>query len=137
MVPVLLMFSFAAVILLQIGFIFIMLAMIPTLIAYFMDNNPGMPMFKTVLACNLAAILPVIEPMLKAAFNMENFDAVSLMSNPMNWIMVYGGATLGWALVFLCRIIASFVMTIVYEYRVAALERTQKKLVEEWGQNIK
>ncbi len=28
-------------------------------------------------------------------------------------------------------------MTIMYEHRIASLERLQKKLIEEWGQNIK
>ncbi len=136
-IPLLLVISFAAVIVLQLGFIFIMLALVPALAAYFIDNHPGLPIFKTVLACNLAGILPIVNPMLKAAFNMEAFDAVSIMSNPLNWVVVYGSAVLGCALIFLCRVIASFIMTIVYEYKVAALERTQKRLLDEWGQNIK
>ena len=137
LLPVMLICCFAAVVILQLGFIFIMLAMVPTLVAYFVDNHPGLPLFKTVGACNIATLLPVIEPMLDAIVHSEAIKPVELMSNPMNWLIVYGGAALGWALVFLCKIIGSFIMTIIYEYRIVSLERTQKKLIEEWGQNIK
>lgn len=137
LLPLLLIFCFAAVVILQLGFIFIMLAMLPTLVAYFMDNHHGLPLFKTIGACNLSALLPVIAPMIEAVVYPDPFDPVEFMSNPMNWLIVYGGAALGWVLIFLCRIIGSFIMTLMYEYRIASLERMQKKLIEEWGQNIK
>jgi hypothetical protein len=135
--PLLLILCFAAVIILQLGFIFIMLAMLPTLVAYFMDNHHGLPLFKTVAACNISALLPVIAPMIEAVMHMDPFDPVEFMSNPMNWLIVFGGAALGWVLILLCRIIGSFIMTIIYEYNIASLEKTQKRLIEEWGQNIK
>ena len=137
MLPLLLIACFAAVVVLQLGFIFILLGMLPTLAAYFMDNYRGFPLFKTVAACNLSALLPIISPMFEAVIHGDSFDPKSLIINPINWLIVYGGAILGWLLIFLCKIIGSFVMTLIYEYRIASLERMQKNLIEEWGQNIK
>lgn len=137
LLPILMILSFASVILLQMGFIFIMLAMLPSLIAYYVDRDEHLSMFKTILACNLAAIMPAIEPMLKSAIQLKPYDAVSLMTTPANWVVAFGGAAIGWCMIFLCRVIASFIMTVVYEYKIASLERLQKKLIEEWGEDLR
>jgi hypothetical protein len=37
----------------------------------------------------------------------------------------------------LCRFIARFTVTMLYEYNITMLEGQQKRLVEEWGPQIK
>ena len=55
----------------------------------------------------------------------------------MVWLLVYSGAAAGWCLIYLCRFIARFIVTLMYEYNTSSLENMQKRLVEEWGQEIK
>ncbi len=68
---------------------------------------------------------------------MKHYDVGPLMADPMVWLMVYSGAAAGWCLIYLCRFIARFFVTILYEYNIAALEAHQKQMLDEWGQQIK
>ncbi len=134
MVPLLFIVSMAAVVVLQKGALFILLAMLPAVMSYFIDPAPKKPLFKTILACNFAATLPSLVPMVRAGLAMKQLDVSAIMSNPMTWLFVYSGAAAGWCLVFLCRMVARFIMTLSYEYNIIHLEWVQKRLVEEWGE---
>ncbi|MDE3016262.1 MAG: hypothetical protein KGI29_04990 [Pseudomonadota bacterium] len=124
------------VVTLQLGVVFLLLALLPAMMAWFTDRDKGKPTFKVVAACNLAATLPSLAPILQATLHMRHYDVGPLMGDPANWLYVYSGAAAGWGLVYLCRFIALFVVTLMYEYHAASLENAQKRLVDEWGQQI-
>jgi hypothetical protein len=134
--PLLLTVAVILVVLLQFGFLVLLLALLPAIMAYFIDGNEGRPMFKTVLTCNLTGALPSLTPMLKAGLQFQHADISGVMASPHVWLFIYGGAAAGWGLIYLCRFIANFLLIIMYEYKILALERFQKKLMEEWGQQI-
>jgi len=135
--PLLLVVGAAMIILLQFGFIFLLLALLPSVVAFYIDRDVGKPAFKTVLSCNLAATLPSLVPMLDAGIRMRHYDTSAVLSNPSTWLIVYSGAAAGWCLIYLCRYIARFTVMLFYEYNIAMLEGQQKRLIEEWGQQIK
>lgn len=135
--PILIILSLAGVVILQAGFIFLLLALLPAVIAYYVDNHPGQPLFKTVAACNMAATLPTLFPMIEAAMRMKRYDVMALMSNPSVWMFIYLCAAAGWCLTYLCRLIARFIMVLIYEYKIAALGLAQRHLLEEWGNQLK
>lgn len=136
-VPVLILVSIALIVLLQLGFIFLLLALLPSVAAYFIDTNAGKPLFKTVLSCNFAATLPSLAPMIRASIHLHHYDVAPILQDPLIWLFVYSGAAAGWGLIFLCRFIARFIVTIMYEYSITSLENLQRHLVEEWGPQIK
>lgn len=121
---------------LQFGVVFLLLAMMPAVMVWFTDHERGKPTFKIVAVCNFAATLPSIAPILQATLHLRLYDVGPLMANPANWMYVYSGAAAGWGLVYLCRFIARFVVTLMYEFQVNSLEHAQKRLVEEWGEQI-
>ncbi len=135
--PLILVIVCGLIVLLRFGFIFLLLALLPTFVAYYVDRSKGRPAFKVVAACNIAAVLPVIEPMIKAGLKFKHYDVSSVLHDPSTWLFVYTGAAIGWCLIYLCRFIARFVVTVAYEYNINALEHMQKRLVEEWGHQIK
>lgn len=137
MMPLLFIVSAALIVLTQFGFIFLLLALLPSIVAYYVDNEPGSPIFKIVFTCNFAATLPSIMPMLTAAVQLKHFSVTPLLQDPYAWLFVYSGAAAGWALIFLCRFVARLIVSMMYEYNVATLEKFQEHLVEEWGQQIK
>jgi hypothetical protein len=137
LLPLLLVSSLVLIIILQFGFIFLLLALLPSIVAYFTDGLRGKPAFKTVLACNMAATLPSLIPMLEAGVKLKHYDIFSTLISPNTWLLVYSGAGAGWCLIYLCRYIARFAIMMFYEYNIAMLESQQKRLVEEWGQQIK
>lgn len=132
-VPVLAIGSVLGIVLFKSGFIFLLLAMLPTVMAYYMDHTEDRSMFKTVFACNFAATLPTLAPMLQAS---KHYDIGTVMTTPMVWLFVYGGAAAGWCLIYLCRLVSRLFIVLLYEYRITALERVQKRLVDEWGAHI-
>ncbi|MBY0407604.1 MAG: hypothetical protein K2Q01_07920, partial [Rickettsiales bacterium] len=75
-------------------------------------------------------------PMLKAAFRMRKFDISGAMMDPTVWMFIYMGAGAGWALIYLCKFIARFVVVMTFEYNIKSLENVQQMLVEEWGEEI-
>lgn len=135
-VPMLIVASVIFIFVLQFGFIFLLIALLPSAVAYFIDQNHGKPAFKIVLLCNLAATLPSLIPMLRAAMRMERPNVMEVMSDPRVWLLIYSGAAAGWCLVYLCRYIGRFITILYFEYQVSALERFQKKLLAEWGDKI-
>lgn len=136
--PILLVIGLLALVIMKKGAIFLLLALLPAFMAYFIDSHPSKSVFKTVLACNFAATLPTLMPLLQAGLRMQpNTQATAAMTDPMTWLFIYGGAAAGWCLVFLCRIISRFILTVSYEFHIVALERSRKRLLEEWGQKLK
>lgn len=134
--PLLLLLCVALIVLLRMGFIFILLALLPSIIAYYIDNVKGRPTFKTVFTCNLAAMLPWLVPMLMAGVYFRRFDAFEVMSNYKVWLAVYGAAVAGWCIIYICSFLSRFFVATLYEHNASALEKFQKKLVEEWGEDI-
>lgn len=134
--PILIVISVILAAMLQFGFIFLLLALMPAIVAYSIDIHPGKPSFKIVLAGNLAATLPSLAPMLRASLKMKHYDISGLLHDPNIWLFVYSGAAAAWCVIFACRVIARFLVTITYEYNIISLENFQKRLVAEWGQKI-
>ncbi len=126
----------AAIILLQSGFLLLLLAVMPSIMAYIVDTDRRKNSFKVVLSGNVSAALPTLLPMLKAALTMRKFDMTSALMDPYVWLFIYMGAGAGWALIYLCKFIASFVVTMSFEYNIKSLENVQAMLIEEWGDEI-
>ncbi len=131
-----LLLSLVGIVVLQVGFIFLLLALLPTIVAFYTDTDNKRSVFKVIGSGNLAATLPTLVPMMKAAVHMKHYDIESIMIDPTNWMFVYMGAGAGWGMIYLCRFIARFVVTITYEYNINKLKLQQKQLVEEWGDDI-
>lgn len=129
--------SLIAIVLLQFGFIFILIALLPCMVAYFIDRDEYKSAFRVVLLCNVAALLPSLLPMLSSAIHMERYDVMKLVTDPIVWLVIYAGAAMGWCLIFLCRFIARFIIILYFDYQIGALERFQNKLLVEWGDRIK
>jgi hypothetical protein len=134
--PLLIVLSIVLIVTIQLGFIFLLLGLLPSVIAYYLDSHSEKATFKTIAACNLAAMLPWLVPILIAGAQFKQYDSYALMVDPYVWLVVLGGPTVAWCLVYICSFASSFVVSSVYEYNAASLERFQKKLIEEWGEDI-
>jgi hypothetical protein len=126
----------AAIVLLNAGFLFVLLALLPSIMAYFVDIDPRKHAFKIVFSGNISAALPTLMPMVKSAMSMRKFDIVAAMQDPKIWLFIYMGAGAGWALIYICKYVARFMVAMSFEYNIHSLENTQQMLVEEWGRDI-
>lgn len=134
--PLLIIGGILLVLVLQFNFIFLLLALLPAVVAYYIDHEPGKPTFRVVFACNFSATLPFLMPMIGSGLMFKNNNIGDIISTPYVWLVVYTGAAVGWCLVYVCYALARFMIVLLYDYKISVLERFQKKLIDEWGAQI-
>lgn len=138
LIPALLVIvSIMLIVMLQFGFIFLVIALLPSIAAYYADSDPTRTTFRTIFACNLAATIPTLTPIFSSGLKFKHYNVESIMANPKVWMMVYSGAAAGWCIIYLFRYVARLFLTFQYGYRASSLERAQKRLLEEWGDTIR
>jgi magnesium-transporting ATPase (P-type) len=135
--PFLMLIGILCVFIFRLGFLFILISLLPSMVAYFIDNDEHLSTFKTVLAANSAALLVVIYPMISDSMQFKAIEPLGIMRDPFNWLIVFSGAALGWCLIFLCQYATRFFLVISDEYKLRQIEAQQKVLLAEWGDDIK
>lgn len=126
--------SIVLIFLIKHSFIFLIAGMLPAIVAHLIDRTDIMYKFKVVAAMNFAGVAPHLSQLQSQN---HSADAVrSIMADPMVWMVMYGSAALGWALVFLAPMITRATIEFFSDNKVARLELEQHKLEEEWGPEI-
>lgn len=129
--------SCVLIVVLQFGFIFLLIAMLPAFVAYFIDTSRSKHKFQVVFFCNVAAVLPTLAPMFEASFHFQPYDITVLVSNPAVWLFIYGGAAIGWCMLYFSNHIAVYIIGARNDYVIHQIEDQQRWLVEEWGEQVK
>jgi len=124
----------AVVIFLRTASIFCALALLPSIVVYYVDRTSSRYIFHTVFACNLAATLPALGHIVKNGVSDAEVQAV--MSNGLNWIIIYGTAGFGWLLVYAAPIFSRGIINMMHQRQINQLERTQKRIISEWGAEV-
>lgn len=119
---------------LRTGFIFVIIALLPSIVAYYMDITIERYRFKTIFACNLCGVLPYIEKMLYAGPSSAVLQ--SIMGNIVNWILIFGAALVGWLLSEICPMIAQMMVGSMHQAHISRIERMQRKIEGEWGNEV-
>lgn len=122
---------------LQLGFIFLILALLPSITAYFIDEDYEITTFRTIFACNLAATIPTLTPIFISGLKMKHYEVGSVISNPNVWLFIYGGAAIGWVMIHFSSQVAHIFLDIQYKLRLSSLEKAQERILEEWGDSVK
>lgn len=112
----------------------LLLALVPTMLAWLVDDTPGQSLIRTVAPLNLASSLPFA---LKLWHEHNSLDQVfAFMSSSTTWVALYGAATFGWMLYYLApAVITTVVQRRIERLRDGALDR-QKALKDEWGDDV-
>lgn len=135
--PLMIIVCILLIALLQLGFIFLILALLPSITAYFIDDDYDLTTFRTIFACNLAATIPTLTPMFISGLKLKHYEIGSIIGNPNVWIFIYGGAAVGWVMIHFSSQVARIILDIQYKLRRTSLEKTQVKILDEWGDNVK
>ncbi len=135
--PFLLLIAVGMLVYLKLGFMFMIIAALPSFVAYFIDRLPGKPTFYTVFACNAAAAIHPIADLYSHGVAMSHERFADAMGNGNIWLFVYCGAAAGWGLVYACHFIAHFAVETYHEYQLFHLKQQQDWLLGEWGDDIK
>lgn len=115
-------------------YIFIVLMLLPAMVAYFVDKTDHRSNFHTIFACNLAGLLPYVMDIIA-----RGSPAVAMMDalgDVYVWFVIYASAGFGYLLVWGCPKVASGLVYGFNAGQIQRIEQTQKKLIDEWGPEI-
>lgn len=113
-------------------FIFLLFGMLPSVVAFISDPSKEKEIYRCVMACNLAGLLPHVPEVFMASSE----DALRIITEPSLWLGVYTFAGIGWLLVWIMPHLSEVLTEINYHTRIARLEERQRRLIEEWGPEI-
>lgn len=125
--------SLAMMVFLRTGFIFVVVAMLPAIVAYYMDHSPRPYLFKTVFALNLSGVLPYIGRMLREG-PMGSLQPI--MQSIDTWIIIYGAALSGYVLVSITPILTHVFLGRFHVGQVQRIEGVLKRIEGEWGEEV-
>lgn len=128
-------FCVGGILLLNVGFLFLLLGLLPTVVAYIVDETKPKDLYKTVRAANVAGMLPTLAPLTQGGHPGAALQVA--MGDPGTWLLVYGSASAGWGLVWMCRWVSYVSVVAASQARILLCEKAQKELEAEWGEEIK
>lgn len=117
------------------AFLYLMLSMLPTLVAYFNDRSTGKSASNTVGAFNFIGVMPSLFKIWRSGE--ASATVQGLITDPNIWLVCYGCASLGWLMVFFMPKLVSYIFTSRSDARINTLKKSQEKLLEEWGYEVK
>jgi hypothetical protein len=136
-IPLMVIVCMLLIAMLQFGFIFLVLALLPSIAAYCVDEDYERSTFRTIFACNLAATMPTLTPMFVSGLKFKYFEIGGTISDPKVWLFIYGGAGVGFGMIYFGRGIGRIILTLKHKFQISFLERSQEKLLEEWGEQVR
>jgi hypothetical protein len=119
---------------LRTGFIFFIVGMMPSVIAYITDQSKHRYMFQCVFACNLSGMMGFVLTLI--VHGPSNVMLQQMMGSFINWITIYGAALMGWLVVKICPIVAEAMVHNMHKGQITRIQRVQKKLENEWGDEV-
>lgn len=136
LLPGMIFLTLIAIFILRFGALILILTIIPSIVAFFVDRRTHKPGFKIVAACNLSAALPFIVPIIDFSLKKQYSEAGMVVDSWQVWAYIYCGAAAGWGMIVLAKFVARVITLMHYEYGVGVLEKKQEILIKEWGDTI-
>jgi len=109
--------------------------MIPTFVAYIVDNRPQRYAARTVGYMNFAGVSIVAAEMWGGDNTWQR--ALELIAQPTNWLIMFGCAAVGWIFFYAAPPIVFAYLTVANEVKLKQLQKEQRELIKEWGDEIK
>ncbi len=127
--------SIGSIAIFKTGFIFLMIALLPSIVAYYLDRTSSKTRYHTVLACNLSGVIPYMAEILRNNGTQGGY-VTELMSDPFTWLVVYASAGFGWLLLFATPIFAQFIISMFNSGQMARYQSIQDRMVKDWGKEV-
>lgn len=110
------------------------IGMLPTLGAFVADRYRQRHLTVTVALMNFCGTVPAAFDLWMAGQDYQALEAV--IRDPMNWLVAYAAAACGWCIYLAMGPIVAAYFKVVTDSRILALRRTQRQLVETWGEEV-
>ncbi len=114
---------------------FVLLAMLPTFVAGFLDRREGKYAAYAVGGFNLSGALPYLFRMLDGS-TPGMLGLLDVISSPWPWLVILGASAIGWMIYYAVPILVLRYQAIRDRQRIKYLRQRQTELVEEWGSEV-
>ncbi len=112
----------------------LLLGMLPTITALILDRSKQKYAVFCVGGMNAAGLSPYI---LDLWFGAHSIAAVvDIMTDALSVAIIYGAAAFGWVIYTIVPPVVVSILTIVTQRRVASLRTAQRRIIEEWGEDV-
>jgi len=112
----------------------ILFGLLPSFVAFIIDRTPKKNATFCVGGINLCGVLPYIIDLWTGDNSMDG--AIRILTDVFSLVVMYGAAAFGWMIYqSLPPIVATFI-TVLAQSRVSSLRSVQRKLIEEWGDDV-
>lgn len=108
--------------------------MLPTIAAWAGERGPNKYAWLCVGGLNFAGVIPFLFTLWFGVHNLD--EAFNLLSEASVLLWAYGASGIGWLLYAGMPPVVSSWLTFTTERRISALKAAQKKLVDEWGDEV-
>ncbi len=108
--------------------------MVPTFVAWFTDRSPKRSMLVAVGVLNITSTLYVVLMLVIKEFSLDY--AARLLSDPANYMIMWGGAGLGMALYTFVPQAVAQVLAVVAEGKIKKYREHQAELKKIWGDQV-
>ncbi len=108
--------------------------MLPTLCALIGDRDKEKAAGITVGAMNAAGVAQMVIELWKRGHDFDT--AFTLLTQPGNWLIMYGAAAMGWMIYFIVPTIVASFMTAGSETRLQTLRNNLEELKRIWGPDV-
>lgn len=107
---------------------------LPTMGAWIAEKAPNKYAWLCVGGLNFAGMLPFLFDLWFGVHTLD--EALNMLSNSSVLLWAYGCAGLGWGLYMVTPPVVKSWLIFITDRRVASLKSAQKKLVEDWGNEV-
>ncbi|HLF58701.1 MAG TPA: hypothetical protein VI732_03640 [Alphaproteobacteria bacterium] len=109
----------------------VLLGMIPTAVALFVDRSPHKSAAICVAGLNFAGVAPFVAILWRGPNTL--YHSISMLGDVYTWLAMYGAAAIGWILNLGLQPLAASMLRIRGAQQIASLRAQQAKLREDWG----
>jgi hypothetical protein len=114
--------------------IVVVVGMVPTAVAYFVDTSREKGLGQVVLWLNFAGVLPALLRLWQSGHTVSN--AMDIITQPIMLAVILFPAAIGWMLYAYVPYLVIGVVRRKAETRIKTLEKYQQDLVEQWGVSV-
>lgn len=108
--------------------------MLPAIVSAIIDRTPKKNATFCIAGINFCGVFPYMMELWVGENTLDG--SIRILTDVFSLIVMYGAAAFGW-MIFqsMPPVVATFV-TVIAQSRVASLRSTQRKLVQEWGEDV-
>ncbi len=108
---------------------------IPTFATMITDKSRGRSMTVAVGALNMTGVAYIVIQLFQKGMRLDY--AMMLLQDPLNWLIMWGGAGIGLALLTLIPPIVAQVLTSIAEFKLLKMKANQAEIRKIWGDDVK